>query len=190
MNNYIITKTSCKEWETIYKIAQEDQSHSLWSNYQSIDITDYQAMIINVRDGIPAAFHGVYNGGRWPNNVARICNRAYINPYFRNQGQGLKITAENIKYVLSLYQYWRRDVLFISRGVQYNDPEISYRKFEKFAKFVTDSTGFKLNYDNRLYKCCDNETRDCYQFALWYDPKGIRKTLDIKSIDISEWKNL
>jgi len=190
MNNYIITNNSCKEWETIYEIARNDHSHPLWENYQDIDITEYQAMIINIRNGIPAAFHGVYNGGRWPVNTARICNRAYINPYFRDLGQGLEITAENIKYALSLFGYWRKDVLFITRGVQYDNPEVSHRKFEKFAEFVIERTGFKLDYDDKLYKCCENETKDCYQFALWYDPKGIRKSLDIKSIEISQWKNL
>ena len=190
MNNYIITNNVCKEWEAIYEIARNDRSHALWQNYQDIDLADYQAMIINVRDRIPAAFHGVYNGGRWPKNAARICNRAYINPYFRDLGQGLEITADNIKYVLNLYDFWGRDVLFITRGVQYDNPKVSYRKFEKFAEFVTKSTGYVFNFDDRLYKCCPNETKDCYQFALWYDPKGIRKTLDIKSITQEQWINL
>jgi hypothetical protein len=190
MNNYIITNNTCGEWETIYEIARNDRSHSLWPNYQHIDLAEYQAMIINVRNGIPAAFHGVYNNGRWPKNVARICNRAYINPHFRDLGQGPSITVENIKYTLKLYDFWDRDVLFITRGVQYDNPVISYRKFEKFAKFVIESTGFDLKFDGRLYKCCPNETKDCYQFALWYDPKGIRHTLDIKSIEIPQWEIL
>jgi hypothetical protein len=190
MNNYIITKDTCGEWETIYEIARNDQDHPLWENYQNINLADYDAMIINVRDGIPAAFHGVYNNGRWPDNVARICNRAYINPYFRDQGKGLEITADNIKYVLSLYKLWKKDVLFITRGVQYDNPAISYRKFEKFAKFVSETTGYNLEFDNRLYKCCPSESKDCYQFALWYDPKGIRKSLDIKSIEIPQWEIL
>jgi hypothetical protein len=97
MNTWIVTNKTCGEWEKIYDIARNDQTHQLWENYQNIDITEYEAMIINTRDDVPAAFHGVYNNGRWPSNVSRICNRAYINPHFRLKGQGLAITADNIK---------------------------------------------------------------------------------------------
>ena len=190
MNTWIVTNNPCGEWEKIYDIARNDKSHPLWENYQNIDLKEYEAMIINVRDDIPAAFHGVYNNGRWPHNVARICNRAYINPYFRDLGQGLKITSENIRYVVNLYQFWEKDVLFISRGVQYSNPEVSWKKFQKFAKYVTETTGHNFVYDDRLYQCCDAECKECYQFALWYDPKNIRHTLDIKSITQEQWKNL
>jgi len=190
MNNWIITNQPCGEWENIYSIARNDRDHPLWENYQNIDITEYEAMIINTRDDVPAAFHGVYNNGRWPDNVSRICNRAYINPYFRLRGQGLEITADNIKYVLGLYPLWKKDVLFISRGVQYDNPKVSWKKFQKFAEFVIARTGFDLVYDNKLYQCCGSECKECYQFALWYDPKNIRHTLDIKSITQQEWKNL
>lgn len=190
MNTWIITDKSCGQWEELYEIARNDQTHPLWSNYQEFDLSEYQAMIIYIRDNIPAAFHGVYNNGRWPNNVARICNRAYINPYFRDLGQGLEITSTNIKYVIDLYDLWKRDVLFISRGVQYDNVEVSYSKFVKFAKFVSESTGHTFTYDDKLYQCVPAEGKECYQFALWYDPKGIRNTLNIKSISQEQWKNL
>lgn len=190
MNTWIVTNRPCGEWEKIYDIAKNDKDHLLWENYQQINIEEYQAMIINVRNDIPAAFHGVYNNGRWPDNVARICNRAYINPYFRRLGQGLKITSENIRYALSLYPLWNKDVLFISRGVQYDNPKVSWKKFQKFCEYVIKTTGYDLVYDDKLYQCCGSESKDCYQFALWYDPKNIRQTLDIKSITQEQWKNL
>jgi len=178
------------DWHTIKKIAKDDSSHGLWQNYQDFDLDTYEHMIVNIRDNIPAAFHGIYNNGRWPKNVSRFCNRAYINPHFRNLNQGLEITHLNIKYVLNKYDKWGKDVLFISRGVQYNNAEVSYRKFQKFCNFLIDKTGYNLTYDNRLYQCCPTACKDCYQFCVWYDPKNIKNTLNIHSISIEEWAEL
>ena len=159
-NTYEVINASTSAWNEIYKIAQNDKDHLLWENYQTIKLADYEQMIVNVRDGVPAAFHGIYNNGRWPSNFSRICNRAYINPHFRNLGQGLEITSTNIKFVLDRYDTWGKDVLFISRGVQYDNPKVSWRKFNKFCQFVTKSTGYELTYDDRLYQCCPTVCKD------------------------------
>jgi len=189
MDEYKIINSPIPEWDNIYNIAKQDQEHDLWENYQTIKLEEYEAMVVNIRDGIPAAFHGVFNRGRWPSNFSRICNRAYINPYFRNLGQGLDITSQNIKFSLDNYDRWGKDVLFITRGVQYNNVNVSWRKFEKFVAFLKKTTGYSnLTYDDRLYKCCNSGCKDCYQFAVWYNPKNI--DIDIKSITQYTWKGL
>jgi hypothetical protein len=178
------------DWGIIKNIAKEDKTHWLWENYQDFNLKTYEHMIVNVRDGVPAAFHGIYNNGRWPENVSRFCNRAYINPHFRSLGQGLEITHKNIKYVLDNYNSWGKDVLFISRGVQYNNAEVSWRKFEKFCKFLIEKTGYNLTYDSNLYQCCSNECKDCYQFCVWYDPKNLKNSLNIQQMPIEQWQQL
>jgi hypothetical protein len=178
------------DWLSIYKIAQEDQTHWLWENYQKIDLGTYEHMIVNLRNNESAAFHGIYNNGRWPKNVSRFCNRAYINPKFRDLGEGLEITWKNIKYVLDNYDTWNKEVLFISRGVQYDNIEVSWKKFQKFCKFLIKNTGHDLKWDDRLYQCCASECKDCYQFAVWYDPKNLKDGLEIKSISQQEWMAL
>lgn len=189
MDEYKIINSSIPEWDNIYNIAKQDREHDLWENYQTIKLEEYEAMIVNIRDGVPAAFHGVFNRGRWPSNFSRICNRAYINPHFRNLGQGLDITSQNIKFSLDNYDRWGKDVLFITRGVQYDNVNVSWRKFEKFVAFLKKTTGYtNLTYDDRLYKCCNSGCKDCYQFAVWYNPKNIE--IDIKSITQYTWKGL
>ena len=182
--------SSTELWKEIYHIAKEDHSHLLWENYQNIDLSQYETMVVTTCDDIPASFQGIYNNGRWPENVSRFCNRAYINPYFRNLGQGLEITWRNIKYTLDNYERWNKDVLFISRGVQYNNVEISYKKFQKFCEFLIEKTGYDLYYDDKLYQCCPMLCKDCYQFCVWYDPKKLLKTLEIHSISGSDWAML
>lgn len=189
-DQYVSVDADSPEWLELYKIAQEDKSHWLWENYKNIDLSTYEHMIVNIRNDIPAAFHGIYNNGRWPGNVSRICNRAYINPYFRDLGQGLEITYKNIEYVLDNYLRWNKDVLFISRGVQYNNVEVSWKKFQKFCTFLIEKTGYELIYDDRLYQCCPAACKDCYQFCVWYDPKDLRKSTEIAQISMQQWSCL
>lgn len=181
---------STPEWEELYRIAQNDKEHLLWENYQNIDLNTYESMILTTCGDLPASFQGIYNNGRWPSNVSRICNRAYINPYFRNKGLGLEITWRNIEYTLDNYNRWGKDVLFISRGVQYNNAEVSWRKFEKFCKFLIEKTGYTLTYDSNLYQCCPSECKDCYQFCVWYDPKNLKNSLNIQQMPIEQWQQL
>jgi hypothetical protein len=178
------------EWQNLYKISQEDRSHKLWENYQTIDMAGYETMILTMCGDLPASFQGIYNNGRWPKNVSRFCNRAYINPHFRQSGHGLEITWRNVKYTLDNYHDWKKDVLFISRGVQYDNVHVSWKKFEKFCDFLVKNTGYDLIWDNFLYKCCANECKECYQFCVWYDPLNIRQTLDIPKVSQKQWEQL
>jgi hypothetical protein len=178
------------KWREIYAIAQLDQTHPLWENYQEIDLDTYETMVLTTVNDLPASFQGIYNNGRWPLNVSRFCNRAYITPYFRELGCGLEITWRNVKYTLDQYDQWGKDVLFISRGVQYDNAQVSWQKFQKFCKFLIKNTGYNLTYDNRLYQCCPAVCKDCYQFCVWYDPKNLQNALNIHSISIEEWAEL
>lgn len=188
LDTYEVIQSSTPRWEEIYSIAQHDKDHLLWENYQDIKLSQYEQMIVFVRDGITVGFHGIYNNGRWPTNFSRICNRAYICPQFREIGQGPEITSNNIKFVLEKYETWGKDVLFISRGVQYDNPKVSWRKFEKFCQYIIKTTGYKFTYDNKLYQCCATSCKDCYQFCLWYNPKGVDIT--VPSISIEQWNSL
>ncbi len=190
MDRYLLANNNTPEWQEIYKIAQADKEHWLWENYQQINLDTYEHMIVTVRDDIPASFQGIYNNGRWPSNVSRFCNRAYINPHFRNLGKGPEITINNVKYTLDNYAQWEKDVLFISRGVQYDNVEVSWKKFEKFCKFLIKNTGCNLIYDDRLYQCCANECKDCYQFCVWYDPIHLKEHLNIPSVSKNEWQQM
>ena len=180
-----------QEWLDLYAVAQADKEHPLWENYQKINLAEYEHMVLDVIDNEPAFFHGIYNNGRWPANVSRICNRSYMHPKFRKAGIGLDIIGRNITFLLDSYPRWGKDVLFISRGVQYNNVSVTWKKFEKFVEYLRKYTGYNdLVYDDRMYQCCPSACRDCYQFCVWYDPKGICSSLNIPSISQNDWLSL
>jgi hypothetical protein len=183
----LVTKDST-EWLSIYEYARNDKSHELWENYQNIDLDTYEHMIVQLRDNKPISFHGIFNNNRWPNNVSRVCNRLYTLPEYRDLK--CSTTGDSIKFDCDNYDKWGKDILFISRGIQYSDIQTSYKKFALSVRWARKFTGYNWVHDDRLYKCCNNECKDCYQFCLWYDPKNIRDTLDIHSISIDEWNLL
>jgi hypothetical protein len=179
---------STEAWETIYKTAREDVDNPLHSNYTNINLQDYERMIIHMDGTTPAAFHGIYNNGRWQSNVSRVCNRMYTARPYRDVMS--TIAGDSARYDFANYELWGKDVLFISRGIQYDNVEISFKKFHKFVAWLERVTDVKLAYDEYLYSCCSANCRDCYQFCVWYDPKNMRDTLDIPRITWDEFNLL
>jgi hypothetical protein len=187
-DKFISVNTDSPEWLEISQIAREDKSHFLWENYQSFKLDEYEQMLVQIKDNKPISFHGIYNNGRWPTNVSRVCNRLYTVPEYRDIN--CTTTGDAIKYDCDNYLKWGKDVLMISRGIQYNDIETSYKKFALSVRWARKYSGYDWVHDDRLYQCCSNRCKDCFQFVLWYDPKNIRHTLGIPSISINEWKLL
>jgi len=184
-DKFISVTTDSPEWVEIYQRAREDKTHLLWENYQSINLNDYEQMLVQIRDNKPISFHGIYNNGRWPSNISRVCNRLYTVPEYRDLN--CSTTGDSIKFDCDNYSKWNKDVLMISRGIQYNDIETSYKKFALSVRWARKYTGYDWVHDDRLYQCCNSHCKDCFQFVLWYDPKNIRHTLAIPSITQTEW---
>jgi len=188
VNNFVFVDEHSLYWQDIYLQAQTDKSHNLWRNYQNIKVSDYEHMIIQLRDNTPISFHGIYNNGRWPNNVSRVCNRLYTLPAYRDIN--CTTTGNAIKFDCDNYNKWNKDVLFISRGIQYDNIETTYKKFILSVRWARKYSGYNWVYDDRLYQTYNPACKDSYQFCLWYDPKNVRDKLDIPNISIDEWKQL
>lgn len=178
------------KWQEIYKIAQQDHGHRLWQNYQNIDLSDYEHMILLLENDVPIGFAGIYNDGRWPLNISRMFSRTYLKSNKRKYPHGPIMAAYSIKFILDNFDRWGKDAMFTSRGVQYNDPIISWESANKLGKFFSKRTGYDLITDPVLYQCCPKETRSCYQYCIWYDPQQIRKKLDIPNITKMQWLTL
>lgn len=190
MDRYVIVNEDSPEWKEISEIARNDQSHSLWKNYQNIKPSDYEYMVVCVYDDIPSGFYGIFNDGRWPSNVSRMFNRTYLKPDIREYPHGPLKGARALKYTLDNFDKWGKDILFVSRGVQYDDPDVSWKKLRRFVDFLIDKTGYPLELDQYLYRCCLKPKRSCYQYIIWYDPKSLRHEIDIPKITKEEWFEL
>lgn len=181
---FIIVSNKDAIWKEIYTIAQSDYSHPLWKNYQEINLDDYIVMIVYTIDGRPAGFSGVYNNPDiWPSNFARFGNRTYIAPRFRSAG-ATDILYKNFKYVLDNYDKWEVDVLFFSIEL-HNDPKSEFNKFKFYNKYNEKKTGYRLEFDDRIYQCCNSYHPKCYHFCSWYNPKNLK--IDVKNYDKEVW---
>lgn len=188
MDRFISVTEENLYWQEIYDIAKNDKLHNLHKNYTDIDLNEYEHMIVHLHNEKPISFHGIYNNNRWPNNISRVCNRLYTLPEYRDNlctttGMAIKFDCDN-------YDKWNKDILIISRGCQYNDIDTTYKKFSLSVRWANKYTGYNWVHDDKLYKCCGNNTPDCFQFILWYDPKNLRQTIDIPYLTIEEYKKL
>jgi len=187
-DRFVFVDEQSQYWQDIYLRAQNDKSHELWKNYQKINLSEYEHMIVHLRNEKPISFHGIYNNGRWPTNVSRAVTRLYTVPEHRDilcttMGDSMKFDADN-------FNLWGKTAIFVSKNVQYNNSEISYKKFSQGVRLAKKYTGHDWVHNDRLYQCCNNPTKDCYQFLMWFDPNNRRHTIDIPSLSIGEWKQL
>lgn len=186
METFTIVQNNDSLWQKIYSIAQADHDQKLWRNYQKIDVNDYVAMIVYSIDNKPVGFSGIYNNPEiWPPNVARFGNRTYIIPEYRSEG-GTSILYKNFKYILDNYEQWGIDVLFFSVEL-YKDPDREYKKFELYNKYYFKKTGFELQYNDRIYQCCNYKNKKCYHFCSWYDPQNTNAHKAIQSYSKDAW---
>lgn len=133
------------------------------------------------QDNEVVAFCGVFNNGRYPDEVQRILNRTYINPKFRNytlSGPGpiWSCTQHIVPYQLQQYDIktafvsveGRKGKSFLQRWIQRAPSRDSEWKLSK-----------------RLYQVSDARNKGCYQYIaysgdLWTDD----------SVTLEEWYDL
>ncbi len=85
---YIIQHESNQDFDEIREQCLNDTDNRLWSNYteQSLNI-DHQDVFLSLHSFVNdecIAFSGLFNGDRYPNEVARMANRAYVFKKFRS----------------------------------------------------------------------------------------------------------
>jgi hypothetical protein len=98
----ILVTDNSPEWQYLYDIAKNDKDHDLAGNYQNISCSDYDQMIMILKDDKPIVFLGNYNNGRWPSNISRMCTRTYTHPDYR-QNTNKEVIGTFLKATLDRY---------------------------------------------------------------------------------------
>jgi len=79
---------NCDEFERVREKCLEENNW-LRKNYtkENLIIEDHHGycVVYNAETNEPIVMGGVFNDGRWPANVARMLNRAYVFPYMRRK---------------------------------------------------------------------------------------------------------
>lgn len=83
-----IYHTSCEEFEVVRNKCLEEDNW-LRNNYtkENLVIEDHKGycVVYNAETHEPIVMGGLFNDGRWPANIGRMLNRAYVFPYMRRR---------------------------------------------------------------------------------------------------------
>lgn len=112
---------------------------------------------IFTQDDEIVAFCGIFNGGRYPENVHRILNRTYVSPIYRNNALngGYFCTQHILPYQLQQYNL---DTVFVSvegrKGYPYLQQWVKHAPARDSIWRVSD----------KLYQVSDARNQGCYQY--------------------------
>lgn len=141
-----------------------------WENYTpvSLDLENHLTFDILSIDGEILSFCGIYNGGRYPNGVYRILNRAFINPKYRSPGMSLRLL--NSRYLVpgQLLQHQHQiDFAFLSLQ------ELNLKRvLPKIVAQINTGNNWQWFFPDELYQVAPFEIQPCYQhigFSLLSD---------------------
>jgi len=184
---------SSPEFEEIRDICLQDKNW-LSSNYtkENLIIEDHQGYAVaftkNTRE--PIIMAGVFNGGRYPNNVARMVNRLYTFPKFRtersNMTAGFKLAHEFI--IRPLMEVNNFDLYFITMQ---NRAKKTKGWWQVWKTAMQRSSGNYWKEPEGYIQTCNHNVQKCWQNFIYRDiTSGTFQTWNPKIILDHEWSML
>ena len=155
----LVTDEYSDEFEDLEKEMSVDQSHPLWKNYFNIDLDAYDLHAITIVDGTPVGFQACQTKDIW-NGAARAMTRTYLHKSATHLYK--EIGVENTKLYSTVFKELVNKPFFISREMM-RSPEIDWRSFDYFCKWMKKGTQMPLHWDNRVYQMA----QDSWQFIVW-----------------------
>jgi hypothetical protein len=184
----------CDEFEKIRELCLEERNW-LSKNYtkDTLKISDHTGFVVVFTKDTnePVIMGGVFNDGRYPSNVGRMCNRLYVFPKFRTNARtmvdGCIMVHEHVvKPLMAVNNY---DSYFITMQ---NRPHRGGKRWWDVWKNAMNaaSNDFWL-HGNGYIQTCNANVQQCWQNFVYHD-----LTLDTfakwnpKLITDEEWQNL
>jgi hypothetical protein len=159
---------SCDEFEKVRSKCLEENNW-LRKNYtkENLVIEDHKGycVVYNAETHEPIVMGGVYNDGRWPSNIGRMLNRAYVFPYMRRKSvrqliEGYRMLHDHMIFPLIAANNF--DCYFITMQNRDKKPTKEWWNVWKYTfnkggnNFWTESTGYVQTCPHMVQKCWQN----------------------------------
>ncbi|MCB0386042.1 MAG: hypothetical protein KDD43_11670 [Bdellovibrionales bacterium] len=162
-----VLKESSERFEQIRRICVQDPQNRLAENYKSdrlvIEEHDLFMVIWDRTNQQPVSFSGIYNGGRYPGEVARFANRSYVFPNYRAVGNARTSRPWVYAMMLPLQEElnpFGRKLGFISVGERLGKSGPKVNVLER-----NPPPGWRGSPD--LVRVCNGKVYDCVQRVLY-----------------------
>ena len=165
---------SCPEFEEVRKECLSEQQW-LRDNYtkESLIIEDHRGFAVSYHKetGAPMAMAGVWASGLWNQHTARMLNRLYVFPKFRNTKPNLAsftpgwlhINEHIIKPLMQENDYKLYLITMQDRG----KPQHAF--FKGMVKGFQMAVPGWIEEEDMLIKCCYQNVKKCYQYFVYQE---------------------
>lgn len=155
----LVTDEESDEFSDLQEEMAIDQTHPLWKNYFNIDLGAFDLYAITIINGKPLGFQACQTKDIW-NGASRAMTRTYLH---KNATHLYKeIGVENTKLYGTVFKDIVNRPFFISREMM-RTPEIDWRSFNYFCKWMKNGTNMPLHWDNNVYQM----SKESWQFIVW-----------------------
>lgn len=189
---------SCPEFEEVRKECISDKDNWLRNNYtkDNLVIEDHRGYAVSYhkQTGEPMAMAGVLASGLWSQHTARMLNRLYVFPKFRNNRPNLSsftpgwlhINEHLIKPLSSQNKYKLYLITMQDRG------KPNHNFFKAMVRSFQLSIPDWIEEEDMLIKSCYKNVKQCYQYYMYHEiEKGYYSNWKNKPIITkNDWENL
>ena len=183
---------SCDEFEKIRDICLSEDNW-LRNNYtkENLVIENHKGycVVFDSETHEPMVMGGVFNDGRWPANIARILNRAYVFPNLRRRSIPQLINGYELlhhRMIFPLIEINNYDCYFVTMQNRDKKPTKRWWDIWKYTmnkasnNFWTESEGYVQTYNNN--------TQTCWQNFVYHE--YVPGTFTLPVITQEEWNSL
>jgi hypothetical protein len=183
---------SCDEFEKVRSKCLEENNW-LRKNYteENLVIEDHHGycVVYNAETHEPIVMGGVFNDGRWPSNIARMLNRAYVFPYMRRKSIRQLIAGYEMLHdhmIFPLISQNNFDSYFITMQ---NRDKKDTKEWWNVWKYTFNKGGNNFWTESSGYvQTCPHMVQKCWQNFIYKEL--VPNTFNLSVLSQQEWEHL
>lgn len=164
---------SCPEFEEVRRECMADKDNWLRENYSkdNLVIEDHRGFVVSYRKdtGEPMGMGGVYASGLWDQHTARILNRMYVFPKYRQHGmKGLGLGWNHVsEHIINPLMDANDYKLYLISMQDRGRPRHTF--FKAMVKSFQSSISGWTEEEDMLIKSCYQDVKQCYQYFMYHE---------------------
>ena len=190
---HVIYHDTCDEFERVRSICLEEDNW-LRKNYtkENLVVKDHSGYVVvyqKVTDK-PIIMAGVYNNGKFPNNVARMANRLYLFPEFRcgrhNMVESYKLHHERIVKPLMDVNHYNLYIITMQ-----NRKRGGKGWWNLWKKMMRESSNNMWTEPDGYIQTCPWMVQQCWQNFVYYEQRiGLFDEWNPTILSHDQWQEL
>jgi|GEM_PF-2631373 len=187
---------TCDEFERVREICLQEEDNWLIKNYtkENLVIEDHTGycVVYETATDEPMIMGGVFNDSRWPKNIGRMLNRAFVFQNFRRKSvrqlvNGYKLLHHHL--IFPLIEVNNYDAYFIT--MQNRDKKSTKRWWDVWNQTMNAASNNYWTVPGGYLQTCPHMVQKCWQNFVYADIKpGTFAEWNPQILTQEEWDDL